>query len=153
MATLYCTPSYDSILKLAVTEQDKTTLMGNQPADSYATLTLTDDDVEKMRLEEHTWSISSTGITLTARGAADEVGISTGHNNKDAMDLEISIMAQVIRQFLKRNKTHTDYDKWNTYLTNITSIDTSSLTFPYAKTINRHLKDNSLPYYSLLELP
>lgn len=45
-----------------------------------------------------------------------------------------------------------DYSEWDSYITQLENFDTSSLTYPFQKTLEKHFKDNSLIYLHPLQL-
>ena len=56
-------------------------------------------------------------------------------------------------RFLKFNGDHPDYTKWNNFKTQLENLDIKGLTYPYEKSLEKHLLDNSLTFLNPLQLP
>ena len=66
---------------------------------------------------------------------------------------EIQDRVIAITHFLTNNESHPWHDAISEYKTALEAIDSSSITYPYKKTIEQYCEENSITYYHPLQIP
>jgi hypothetical protein len=72
---------------------------------------------------------------------------------KEDLLFHLEILKTKINNFLKNNKNHSSFDKWNNYLNQLNSFNVNSLTFPLTKSFEKHLFDSNQTVYNILQVP
>ena len=75
------------------------------------------------------------------------------YENQEIFQTDINNRISLINRFLKFNGDHPDYTKWNNFKTQLENLDIKGLTYPYEKSLEKHLLDNSLTFLNPLQLP
>ena len=79
--------------------------------------------------------------------------VSHSYENQEIFQTDINNRISLINRFLKFNGDHPDYTKWNNFKTQLENLDIEGLTYPYEKSLEKHLFDNSLTFLNPLQLP
>ena len=79
--------------------------------------------------------------------------VSHSYENQEIFQTDINNRISLINRFLKFNGDHPDYTKWNNIKTQLENLDIKGLTYPYEKSLEKHLLDNSLTFLNPLQLP
>ena len=79
--------------------------------------------------------------------------VSHSYENQEIFQTDINNRISLINRFLKFNGDHPDYTKWNNFKTQLENLDIKGLTYPYEKSLEKHLFDNSLTFLNPLQLP
>jgi|TARA_B110000285_G_C14761751_1_gene439868 hypothetical protein len=79
--------------------------------------------------------------------------VSHSYENQEIFQTDINNRISLINRFLKFNGDHPDYTKWNNFKTQLENLDIKGLTYPYEKSLEKHLLDNSLTFLNPLQLP
>jgi len=58
-----------------------------------------------------------------------------------------------INQFLKNNKNHQLFNRWNNYYTQLNNLDLNSIEYPLNKSLEQYFKDQNLPSLNPLQIP
>jgi hypothetical protein len=72
---------------------------------------------------------------------------------KKDLDQYISIIRDLIKQFLDRNTNNPLYSKWNSYYTQLSSVDTNSINYPLNTSLEEYFYNQNLPALSPLQIP
>jgi hypothetical protein len=75
------------------------------------------------------------------------------HLDQEQFQSVINDRISLTNDFLTNNENHPDYTKWNNFKTQLEALDIGSITYPYDKSLERHLSDNSLTILNTLQLP
>lgn len=72
---------------------------------------------------------------------------------KEELSFYISNFKLFIDEFLKNNKNHSLYGRWDNYKNQLNNFDTSTITFPFNKSLEQHFNDIGQTSLSPLQLP
>ena len=89
------------------------------------------------------------GDNLTWEVPTMDIGI----KDADRFKKEIQDRVIAITHFLTNNESHPWHDAISEYKTALEAIDSSSITYPYKKTIEQYCEENSITYYHPLQIP
>jgi len=73
--------------------------------------------------------------------------------SKTIFQKDVGYFKQFILDFLNNNKKHPDFNKWNSYLTQLNDINFDSIQFPLSKSIPQYFQDLGLISLNNLQLP
>ena len=118
----------------------------NIDLDTVKKITINDSVFTQVQLSEK-YPESYNGDTVTY------VDVSFEYLNKEQFQSDINSRIPLINAFLINNEDHPDYTKWNMFKTQLTNLNVDGLTYPYQKSLERHLSDNSLTILNTLQLP
>ena len=118
----------------------------NIDLDTVKKITINDSVFTQVQLSEK-YPESYNGDTVTY------VDVSSEYLNKEQFQSDINSRIPLINAFLINNEDHPDYTKWNMFKTQLEALDISSITYPYNKSLEKHLSDNSLTVLNTLQLP
>ena len=118
----------------------------NIDLDTVKKITINDSVFTQVQLSEK-YPESYNGDTVTY------VDVSSEYLNKEQFQSDINSRIPLIDAFLINNEDHPDYTKWNMFKTQLEALDISSITYPYNKSLEKHLSDNSLTVLNTLQLP
>ena len=118
----------------------------NIDLDTVKKITMSDSVFAQVQLSEK-YPESYNGDTVTY------VDVSSEYLNKEQFQSDINSRIPLIDAFLINNEDHPDYTKWNNFKTQLEALDIGSITYPYDKSLERHLSDNSLTILNTLQLP
>ena len=145
MAYIFYNNDRKSKQGMAANDDDKTAITSHWPAGTFVTENISDEDFNKLRIGSHEMDCSGDNPVLV------EVGL--GFGSKEDLDQHITYMLETIQNYLNNWKDHAHYSRWSDYKTQLLSLDTSSITYPMEKSLEKHFSDQGQPYYSVLELP
>ena len=57
------------------------------------------------------------------------------------------------KEFLKNNKNHQLFNRWNNYYTQLNNLDLNSIEYPLNKSLEQYFKDQNLPSLNPLQIP
>ena len=120
----------------------------NIDLDTVKKITMSDSVFAQVQLSEK-YPESYNGDTVTYVDAS----FSPGYLNEESFQSDINRNIPLIDAFLINNEDHPDYTKWNMFKTQLTNLNVDGLTYPYQKSLERHLSDNSLTILNTLQLP
>ena len=118
----------------------------NIDLDTVKKITMSDSVFAQVQLSEK-YPESYNGDTVTY------VDVSSEYLNKEQFQSDINSRIPLINAFLINNEDHPDYTKWNNFKTQLETLDIGSITYPYNKSLEKHLSDNSLTVLNTLQLP
>jgi len=72
---------------------------------------------------------------------------------KNELKFKINEIKNIINPFLKNNKNHPLFDRWNNYYNQLNSLDLDSITYPLNKSLEQYFNDLGQPSYNILQLP
>lgn len=72
---------------------------------------------------------------------------------KEDLLFHLKILKNKINDFLKNNKNHPLFNRYNNYLNQLNSFNINSLTFPLTKSFEKHLFDSGQTVYNILQIP
>lgn len=70
--------------------------------------------------------------------------------DEDTLNTTIQDIITTYKNFNKTNGV--DYSAWDNYISQLENFDTSSVTYPLQKSLEKYFKDNSLLYLNTLQL-
>ena len=73
--------------------------------------------------------------------------------NKEKLQEHIYGLCIPINDFLYSNKNHSQYNQWNNYKNQLTSLNLNSIEYPLNKSLEQYFNDLGQPSYSILQLP
>ena len=120
----------------------------NIDLDTVKKITINDSVFTQVQLSEK-YPESYNGDTVTYVDAS----FSPGYLNEESFQSDINRNIPLIDAFLINNEDHPDYTKWNNFKTQLETLDIGSITYPYNKSLEKHLSDNSLTVLNTLQLP
>lgn len=146
MAYIFYSPAKKGLLAITSNDTDKTAITSHFLNGSYVEENLSDTDFLKLRQNTHGFNFQNENPVL------EEIAI--GFPNKEVLDQYINLnLIPAIDLYLSNWKNHAHYSKWTSYKTQLENLDTTSITYPLNKSLEKHFADEGQPYYSLLELP
>ena len=81
------------------------------------------------------------------------ISITLGFDNKLNLDKYILNFKDNINNFLQNNKNHPLFQKWNDYFTQLNNLNTSTLSYPIAISLEEYFKNETQTSLSPLQLP
>jgi len=72
---------------------------------------------------------------------------------KNELKFKINEIKNIINPFLKNNKNHPLFDRWNNYYNQLNSLDLDSITYPLNKSLEQYFNDLGQPSFNILQLP
>jgi len=72
---------------------------------------------------------------------------------KNELKFKINEIKNIINPFLKNNKNHPLFDRWNNYYNQLNNLDLDSITYPLNKSLEQYFNDLGQPSYNILQLP
>jgi len=78
--------------------------------------------------------------------------VSSFKSSKD-LNSYIDSLKNLIKDFLNNNPNNSAYNKWNNYLNQLTSLNTSSITYPLNKSLEQYFNDLGQPSLNILQIP
>lgn len=146
MAYIFYSPGKKGILAIASNDADKTAITSHFLNGSYVEENLSDADFLKLRQNTHSFNFEVENPTLET--------IQIGFQNKEDLDQYINLnLIPAINAYLSNWKNHTHHTRWTSYKTQLENLDTTSITYPLNKSLEKHFADEGQTYYSILELP
>lgn len=75
--------------------------------------------------------------------------------NFDRLNLKRKIEddCALIKNFLKSNENHTQFQKWNSYFNQLNNFNLDNITYPLTITLEQYFKNNNQQYFNILQLP
>jgi hypothetical protein len=73
--------------------------------------------------------------------------------NKEKLQEHIYGLCIPINDFLYSNKNHSQYNQWNNYKNQLTSLNLNSIEYPLNKSLEQYFNDLGQPSYNILQLP
>ena len=133
-----------SLCAIAANDTDLNNL--NIDLDGVKKISIDDSVFTQVQLSEK-YPISYNGETVNYIDYADS------HTSQEQFQSVIDDRISSINNFLTSNENHPDYTKWNNFKTQLTNLNINDLTYPYEKSLEKHLSDNSLTVLNILQLP
>lgn len=133
-----------SLCAIAANDADLNNL--NIDLDGVKKISIDDSVFTQVQLSEK-FPISYNGETVNYIDYADS------HTSQEQFQSVIDDRISSINNFLISNENHPDYTKWNNFKTQLTNLNINDLTYPYEKSLEKHLSDNSLTVLNILQLP
>jgi hypothetical protein len=72
---------------------------------------------------------------------------------KQLLSIDISVCKESINVFLKNDKNHPQFEKWNSYYNQLNSLDLDSIQFPLNCSLEQYFKNQGLVSLNPLQLP
>jgi hypothetical protein len=72
---------------------------------------------------------------------------------KKDLDEFIKIFLESISIFLENNINHPDFQKWNSFKTQLNNINTSTFIYPFEKSIQQYFSEQGQAFLNPLQLP
>lgn len=99
-------------------------------------------------------------VKLNQKGIVSYSGNTINYINitglfESATDLNnyISGIKIVIKQFLDNNPNHPQFNKWNSYYSQVSNLQTSTITYPLNKSLETYFNDLGQTALNVLQLP
>jgi len=73
--------------------------------------------------------------------------------NKEALQNQINILKNQIKQFNENNLDHLLYNRWNNYYDQLSSLNLDNITYPLNKSLEQYFNDLGQPSYNILQIP
>lgn len=74
-------------------------------------------------------------------------------NQKEHLDIYIKSLKNFIFFFLENNKNHPLYSRWKNYYDQLTNLDTSSISYPLNKSLEKYFNEQGQTSLNTLQLP
>tara|TARA_R100000742_G_C4279162_1_gene103089 strand:+ start:1047 stop:1490 length:444 start_codon:yes stop_codon:yes gene_type:complete len=147
MAYIFLTSNSQSLYKIAANDAEKQKIVGHFPESSYVQQTISDTDFENLRLNTHVVKIEN------GEGTVTELEEPMSFLTQEELNQYIEEHKNVIGRFLQNFSNNENQAQWSSYYDQLVALDTGSLSYPFAKSLEKHFQESDLPYYSILELP
>jgi hypothetical protein len=72
---------------------------------------------------------------------------------KQLLGIDISVCKESIHVFLKNDKNHPQFEKWNSYYNQLNSLNLDSIQFPLNCSLEQYFKNQGLVSLNPLQLP
>jgi hypothetical protein len=73
--------------------------------------------------------------------------------DKNSLDIYISGFKKNIKTFLDTNPNHPLFSKWNTYFSQLSNLNTTTIEYPFNKSLEQYFKDLGQTSLNPLQLP
>jgi hypothetical protein len=73
--------------------------------------------------------------------------------NKSNIEFQIKRFKEMIQEFLKNNKNHPLFNRWNDYNNQLNNVNVDSITYPLNKSLQEYFNDLGQPSFHILQLP
>ena len=73
--------------------------------------------------------------------------------NKSNLEFQINYLKERINDYLKNNKNHALYNRWNDYYNLLNNLNVDSITYPLNKSLEQYFNDLGQPSFHILQLP
>jgi hypothetical protein len=73
--------------------------------------------------------------------------------NKSSLTPYINFFKEKINNYLKNNKNHALYNRWNDYYNQLNNLNVDSITYPLNKSLEQYFNDLGQPSFHILQLP
>jgi hypothetical protein len=73
--------------------------------------------------------------------------------NKSSLEIYISELKKVIKNYLDNNSNHSLFNRWNNYFNQLNNLNLDSINYPLNKSLEQHFNDVGQPSFHLLQLP
>mgnify|MGYP003116761359 FL=1 len=126
---------------------DENVDLHNLDVSFYIEKDISDSDFQDIRRDIKKPVLS--GDSVVMEEPVDNIGI----KDEDRFKKAIQDRLTAINNFLTNNESHPWHDAISEYKTALEAIDSSSITYPYKKTIEQYCEENSITYYHPLQIP
>jgi len=134
-----------TLSKIAENQSDLSNLNIN-PSD-YNIIEVTQNDFNNIKNETKLFVSYNEANVITYSNLLIVFGI------KEDLDTYINSFKNRINDFLKNNKQHPLFQKWDSYLNQLNNINTSSLNYPIEKSLEQYFNDLGQASLSPLQIP
>ena len=152
----YIISTNNSIYKIAANDSDKNSL--NCFLDDFNVITISDSDFNNLRLNIAMATIEgdSATVALHNQPSGDEenpVEFVIGFENQSSLDSYLDIVKNTCKSFLDSNSGHSKYSEIENYYNYLSTLDTSTITYPTNCTWEEYCNNNSIPFLNTLQIP
>ena len=142
-----------SIISMAENETDRDNL--NIFLDTTKVITIDTETFQNIQLsKKEVLSYNGDTVTYANKDVNNEEGLKlNGFKIKKDLEAYINNNIEKINQFLNNNESHPDYSKWNSYKSQLQTLDLDSITFPLNKSLQEHFLENSQTVLHALQTP
>jgi len=140
-AKLICTKDAGPFPVIRICDDETDMNQSNLLLSTYKIFDISDSDLVALKTGSKIVA-SHDGSTVTYEDAAAMV-----FADEAQLQAYIANFISKIDAFLENNAGHAQYDKWNNYKTQLNNFDTSALSYPFSKTLEKHFSDNSQTFY------
>jgi len=143
-----------SIVKIAENINDLNTLNINKNDYSILEDNIQDFDQIKLNIKIPIKYIQN-NVFFEENITNTEFPTSPGAEEFDKLNLKrkINDYCALIKNFLKNNPNHIQFQKWNNYFNQLNNLNLDNLTYPLGITLEQYFKNNNQPYFNILQLP
>lgn len=75
------------------------------------------------------------------------------YKDKNSLDIYISYFKKNIKNFLDTSPNHPLFSKWNAYFSQLSNLNTSTIEYPFNKSLEQYFKDLGQTSLNPLQLP
>lgn len=147
MAYLICSLNADNLPNslYRIAEDDNYLNNLNMNKINYKIINISNNDFNAIKLNNKTF-IKYNG---------DEVFYENINNyfTKTTLASYIEQQKKVIKDFLDNNKSHINFDQWNSYYNQLSNLNLENISFPLEKSLEQYFIDNGQTSLNTLQLP
>ena len=131
------------ILKIAASDAHRDSL--NMILSRHIVKDISDSDFLKIKLGLANISFDGSDVTIT--------DVASSIQDEDSLKIQLKDKIKFIARFIDLNEGHLLYNEIQQYQNYLKDFDTSSLTFPLAKSWEQYCNENSITFFHPLQIP
>jgi|DEB0MinimDraft_10_1074344.scaffolds.fasta_scaffold12637_2 hypothetical protein len=144
----------NEIHKIAANDSDKNNL--NCDLDKFNVITISDSDFNNLKLNIARVTINGTSAVVTLKSESSLNGepfVNTGFQDRTSLDSYLDGVKTTCKSFLDANSDHIKYSEVESYYNYLSTLDTSTITYPTNCTWEEYCNNNSIPFLNPLQIP